>query len=247
MTPALVQGVIKNPNGHVKMCKHDMLVSTCILNLHTVQYQSHTNKHMQSLSRESACEFGNAGEEKCKCSSFQVGDMASMGRQMCACERKWEMAKERERCSWITVCSLCPPCPDAHRSERTWSSGSKNRWRSQENVWLPTSPSLFNYVSDFVHPLSLFLFFLKIMVVFGDAEHIAAYFPLSSFTPLPSSCCISCIVRLQVWEQGLWEHMHVGETLWLTWLLRRRDSQKETQIKADTIQEHFLTCFWFLQ
>lgn len=105
--------------------------------------------------------------------------------------------------------------------------------QSQENVVSPTSPFLFTNVSRFFfYPLSYPLF-CSMTCFLPASMRNASYAAYSQFPPLPSSslwvpCCSSCIVRLQVvWEQDLSRHMLVGETPWLTWLLRGRDGQKE--------------------
>lgn len=194
-----------------------------------------SHRRSRSLSREPACEFGDTGEEKCKCSSLEVSDMASMGRWMCVRERR-EMVKERdlgrERDGADSLCICCvSPCLDAHRCERTCLSGSENRWHSlRRMLW---SFSLFTYFSSF-----LCLSFASVtclrLVVLKDAD-VGCTFSLFSIPFLPSSslqvpCCFSCIVRLQVvWEQDLWEHMRVSETPQLTWLLRRGDKKKRNR------------------
>lgn len=194
-----------------------------------------SHRRSRSLSREPACEFGDTGEEKCKCSSLEVSDMASMGRWMCVRERR-EMVKERdlgrERDGADSLCICCvSPCLDAHRCERTCLSSSENRWHSlRRMLW---SFSLFTYFSSF-----LCLSFASVtclrLVVLKDAD-VGCTFSLFSIPFLPSSslqvpCCFSCIVRLQVvWEQDLWEHMRVSETPQLTWLLRRGDKKKRNR------------------
>lgn len=64
----------------------------------------HSGSRAHSLSRESAREFGDTGVEKCKCSSFQVSGMASIGRWMCVRERGTYWRRERDAAD-----SLCPP------------------------------------------------------------------------------------------------------------------------------------------
>lgn len=93
-----------------------------------------------SLSRESACEFNDTGEEKCKCASLQVSDMTSMGRWMSACvreRRRWWRERFGE---WDGAGSLCiwciSSCPHALCCERTCLSGSENRCNSLRRIWL---------------------------------------------------------------------------------------------------------------
>ncbi len=123
-----------------------------------MQADALTQTHL--LSRESACEFRDTGEEKCKCFSLQVSDMASMGRWMCVRKKEGDSERERFR-EWDGADSLgihCVSlCPDALRCERTCLSGSENRWQSLEDVASPTSPSLFTYMFLIsLSPLSLF-------------------------------------------------------------------------------------------
>lgn len=114
----------ESPQWHVQMCKHDMLVSRyvyCIyMHIHTytnthklTQTQMRSHRQTHSLSRESACEFRDTGEEKCKCSSLQVSDMASVGRWMRVWEKEGDSERERFRERWcrFTVYSLCLPLP----------------------------------------------------------------------------------------------------------------------------------------
>lgn len=80
---------------HVQMYQQEKLVNHI---LH-INAQSHNRTHRQTrtLSHESACEFRDTGEEKCKFSSLQVSDIDIHGEMnVSVCERMEEVAR-RER------------------------------------------------------------------------------------------------------------------------------------------------------
>lgn len=229
------------------MYRHDTLVSRYIRRIcaHSHTHTHKTRGRTHPLSRESACEFRDTGEEKCKFSSLQVGDMASMGRwNMCMWEKEWDNERERfrERDGADSLCIRCIfPIPDALLCERTCLSGSENRWQSREDVASPTSLSLFTYVSHFSSPLSLFS---GIMCPFPGRPRrrnagYAAYFPFfSTPQPLPSSSLLSPMllflhsqVASRVRAGFVGAHARWRDTV--TDLIAERETQTEREREGD--------------
>lgn len=214
--PCLRTRIDKSLNRHVQMYRHDMLVSK----LKCMSMHIHTNTHRcthtdtRSLSRESACEFCDTGEEKCKCSSLQVSDMTSMGR--------WMSARVRERRRWwrerdlgnemvlvLCVFGASPPALTHFAvKEHACLAAKIDVTVSGGYSFATKSSSVYVCFSFLFSSIPLFRRDMPLPSSKKNASY-AAYFPFSQFPSLQSSspwvpCCSSCIVRLQVvWELDL--------------------------------------------
>lgn len=193
-------------------------VSLCT-DIHTHAAHAYT----RSLSRESACE---------------LDDMGGKEMQMLLSSSQWHGVHgetnvwEKEGRWWLWegdgADSLCPPLPvkeHARQAARIDDMVSGGRGVANKIFFV-------YWCFSFLFT-SICLFWCNAPVPPCPRRQSAMPHPslFSLFTVLCSlwvPCCFSCIVRLQVvWEQDLWEHMRVGETPWLTWLLRRRRKDRD--------------------
>lgn len=178
-----------------------LLAGTCTARRCIFTHRCTRTNRLGSLSRESACEFRDTGEEKCKCSSLQVSDMASMGRwtSVCVCvreRRRWrkERFRERDGADSLRIRRVSPPAlmhfaVKEHACQAAKiDDGLRRMWRRQKVLFcllmfLISSPpiSLFSSVTCFCHPwrrmqamLHIFLFLNSLLYLPHLSEsHVA--------------------------------------------------------------------------